>query len=67
MDSDIVFVMHAGELVESGHPHKLLQNFNGYFFKLVADNEESEAKRLHSIANQTYLSTLAESDENTTL
>lgn len=67
MDSDIIFVMHAGELVESGHPHKLLQNFNGYFFKLVADNEESEARRLHSIANQTYLGTVAEGEEVTTL
>lgn len=55
MDSDLVFVMSAGEIVESGQPYQLLQNQNGYFYKLVEDNDDSEARRLHLIAKDTFL------------
>lgn len=66
MDSDVILVMHAGELVEMGHPYVLLQNADGYFSKLVADNDESVTKTLQRIASETYLGTLME-EENTTV
>lgn len=66
MDSDVVIVMNAGELVEIGHPYILLQNTDGYFSKLVADNDDSVAKKLQNMASQTYLDTLIE-EENTTV
>lgn len=62
MDSDAVIVMHAGELVEMGHPYILLQNTDGFFSKLVQDNEASVAKKLQNMASQTYLDTLMEEE-----
>ncbi|XP_044727747.1 ATP-binding cassette sub-family C member 4-like [Chrysoperla carnea] len=37
MDSDKVLVMDAGQMVEFDHPCKLLQNENGFFYKLVQE------------------------------
>lgn len=67
MDSDAVIVMHAGELVEIGHPYILLQNTDGFFSKLVQDNEASVAKKLQNMASQTYLDTLMEEEHTTIL
>lgn len=40
MDSDIVFVMNAGELVEYGQPQQLLEDTDGYFYQLAIVNED---------------------------
>ncbi|XP_075236428.1 ATP-binding cassette sub-family C member 4-like [Lycorma delicatula] len=55
MDSDKVLVMEAGEAVEFDHPHKLLQNENGYFYKLVKETGPAVSEQLGEIAKMGYL------------
>ncbi|XP_075236316.1 ATP-binding cassette sub-family C member 4-like isoform X2 [Lycorma delicatula] len=55
MDSDKVLVMEAGEAVEFDHPHTLLQNENGYFFKLVQETGPAMSKQLTEMAKRSYL------------
>lgn len=50
MDSDKILVMDAGTIVEFNHPYTLLENKNGYLFKMVEQTGPNNAKLLHSIA-----------------
>nr|CAD7200060.1 unnamed protein product [Timema douglasi] len=52
MDSDRVLVMDAGTMVEFGHPYLLLQNSEGYFYKMVEETGNLMAEQLHQIAKQ---------------
>ncbi|XP_063236010.1 ATP-binding cassette sub-family C member 4-like isoform X2 [Bacillus rossius redtenbacheri] len=52
MDSDAVLVMDAGMIMELGHPYVLLQNDNGYFFKMVAETGPAMNLQLHQTAAQ---------------
>ncbi|XP_016663044.1 probable multidrug resistance-associated protein lethal(2)03659 [Acyrthosiphon pisum] len=50
MDSDKILVIDAGTVVEFDHPHNLLKNENGFFYKMVAQTGQNNAQSLHSIA-----------------
>jgi len=50
MDSDKIIVMDGGTIVEFNHPYTLLENKNGYLYKMVEQTGQSNAKLLHSIA-----------------
>ncbi|KAJ4427649.1 hypothetical protein ANN_25297 [Periplaneta americana] len=52
MDSDMVLVMEAGEMVEFGHPHVLLQNTEGNFYKMVQETGKAMAEQLHKVAEE---------------
>lgn len=54
MDNDKVLVMEAGEAVEYGHPHELLQNSEGYFTKMVQQTGKSMEEYLRSVAKEAY-------------
>ncbi|XP_074035480.1 probable multidrug resistance-associated protein lethal(2)03659 isoform X2 [Leptinotarsa decemlineata] len=54
MDSDKVLVMDAGEVVEYDHPHILLQNPNGFFYKLVEENGTNMSEQLQKVAAESY-------------
>lgn len=54
MDSDRVMVMDSGRLVEFDYPHKLLNNPEGYFSKMVKETSDKMAAQLHEIAEVTY-------------
>ncbi|KAF5273653.1 hypothetical protein FQR65_LT04653 [Abscondita terminalis] len=55
MDSDKVLVMEAGEILEYEHPHILLQNNNGAFYKMVQETDKTMANILTKIAEESYL------------
>lgn len=55
MDSDKVLVMDAGQMVEFDHPHNLLQNKNGFLYKMVDQTGRDTASLLHCIAEQVCL------------
>ncbi|KAF5277747.1 hypothetical protein FQR65_LT03727 [Abscondita terminalis] len=64
MDSDKVLVMDAGSMVEFDHPHILLRNKNGYFYKMVEQTGKSMGNALTNIAKSTYKNvTVQEEDE----
>lgn len=68
MDSDMVLVMEAGEMVEFGHPHVLLQNTEGNFYKMVQETGKAMAEQLHKVAEEAYKkSTLEQSNSDTKL
>lgn len=50
MDSDKVLVMDAGKMVEFDRPFNLLQNKNGFLFKMVEQTGQATASALHKIA-----------------
>ncbi|PNF15053.1 Multidrug resistance-associated protein 9 [Cryptotermes secundus] len=54
MDSDRVLVMEAGTMVEFDHPHLLLQNKKGKFFKMVQETGKAMAEQLHKVAEEAY-------------
>ncbi|PSN33294.1 hypothetical protein C0J52_21150, partial [Blattella germanica] len=54
MDSDRVMVMDAGSMVEYDHPYQLLQNRNGYFYKLVQETGPMMAQQLYKIAETVW-------------
>ncbi|EAT42552.1 AAEL005937-PA [Aedes aegypti] len=54
MDSDRVLVMDAGESVEFGTPHELLQMPVGVFKEMVLATGPSESERLIQIAKQKH-------------
>lgn len=58
MGSDTILVLEAGSLKEQGHPHKLLQNPDSFFSKLVdATGHESAAflrSMVHSASDPGY-------------
>lgn len=54
MDSDKVLVMESGTMVEFDHPHMLLQNPNGVFYKMVAESGRALSEQLRKIARESY-------------
>ncbi|XP_047107045.1 ATP-binding cassette sub-family C member 4-like [Schistocerca piceifrons] len=58
MDSDKVLVMDAGRMVEFDHPHLLLQNKEGYFYKMVQQTGPSMAEQLRRVAEECYHGTI---------
>ncbi|KAK4880306.1 hypothetical protein RN001_008452 [Aquatica leii] len=64
MDSDKVLVMDAGSLVEFDHPHVLLKNKNGHFYKMVEQTGKYMGNALTNIARSNYKNvTVQEEDE----
>jgi len=55
MDNDSVLVMDAGQIVEFGAPHKLLQRKDGALLKLVNQNDAATIKFLKKIATESYM------------
>lgn len=54
MDSDKVIVMDAGQAVEFGHPHELLQESNGFFSNMVKETGPDLEKRLRKVAEDDF-------------
>jgi len=54
MDSDKILVIDAGTVVEFDHPHNLLKNEDGFFYKMVAQTGRHNAQYLHSIAYEVF-------------
>lgn len=50
MDSDKVLVMDSGTMIEFDHPHNLLKNEDGVFFKMVEQTGRATAELLHNVA-----------------
>lgn len=46
--------MELGTMVEFDHPHLLLQNTNGVFYKMVAEAGKSLSDQLRKIARESY-------------
>lgn len=55
IDSDKVFVVDAGRVAENDHPHTLLQNEDGLFYKLVEQAGKKKADSLKQCAYNAYL------------
>lgn len=60
MDSDKVMVMEAGRMVEFDHPHKLLANTEGHFYKMVAQMGKNMTAQLHAVASESYFKDVEE-------
>ncbi|CAG2162291.1 unnamed protein product [Oppiella nova] len=54
IDSDKVMVLDAGEVVECGIPHTLLEKSDGLFTKLVDQTEKHMSIRLRQMAKQYF-------------
>ncbi|KAJ8967793.1 hypothetical protein NQ317_014819 [Molorchus minor] len=66
MDSDKVLILDAGQAVEFGPPHELLQNPDGAFTKMVKETGTIMEDRLRIIAQEYYeLNLPKEKDKNT--
>ncbi|XP_055381375.1 probable multidrug resistance-associated protein lethal(2)03659 [Condylostylus longicornis] len=55
MDSDRIFVMDHGELIECGNPFELLQKADGHFKQLVYETGSENSKILYEIAEKMYI------------
>ncbi|XP_014360452.2 ATP-binding cassette sub-family C member 4 [Papilio machaon] len=53
-DSDRVIVMEAGQIVESGHPHELLQKSDGHFVRMVKQLGPASEQSLRNVARSAY-------------
>ncbi|KAF5307736.1 hypothetical protein FQR65_LT06607 [Abscondita terminalis] len=54
MDSDRVLVMDSGTMVEFNHPHLLMQNHKGIFYKMVAETGKHMTEQLKKVARHNY-------------
>ncbi|VEN35015.1 unnamed protein product [Callosobruchus maculatus] len=54
MDSDKVLVMDAGTMVEFDHPHLLLQNPQGVFYRMVAESGRAMSEQLRRVARDAF-------------
>ncbi|KRT79574.1 ABC transporter ATP-binding protein, partial [Oryctes borbonicus] len=54
MDSDKILVMAAGKMVEYDQPYKLLQNTNGFLYKMVEETGPVIMEQLINVAMETY-------------
>ncbi|XP_050359927.1 ATP-binding cassette sub-family C member 4-like [Nymphalis io] len=54
-DSDRVVVMEAGQIVECGHPHELLQKKDGHFLRMVRQLGAASEQSLRDLAHNAYL------------
>ncbi|CAH1983965.1 unnamed protein product [Acanthoscelides obtectus] len=54
MDSDKVLVMDGGTMVEFDHPHQLLQNTQGVFYKMVAESGRAMSDQLRRVARDAF-------------
>ncbi|KAK4879098.1 hypothetical protein RN001_007244 [Aquatica leii] len=54
MDSDKVLIMDAGQVVEFGRPHELLQIPNGYFSKMLKETGSGMENKLRRVAEESY-------------
>ncbi|ALC42695.1 CG10505 [Drosophila busckii] len=64
MDYDRILVMDAGQIVEFGAPHQLLQNPLGALLKLVNQNDNSTVQYLKRIAADSALKKIKEVQED---
>ncbi|KAH9630450.1 hypothetical protein HF086_016988 [Spodoptera exigua] len=53
-DSDRVVVMEAGQIIECGHPHELLQDDEGPFTKMVKQLGPASEQSLRDLASKAY-------------
>ncbi|CAH1638630.1 unnamed protein product [Spodoptera littoralis] len=53
-DSDRVVVMEAGQIIECGHPHELLQDEEGPFTKMVKQLGSASEQSLRDLASKAY-------------
>ncbi|KAK5646813.1 hypothetical protein RI129_005277 [Pyrocoelia pectoralis] len=63
MDSDKILVMDAGKLVEYDHPHNLLKNKNGYFYKMVEQTGKSMGSTLKNIAQTNFKNVIVKEED----
>ncbi|XP_067014167.2 probable multidrug resistance-associated protein lethal(2)03659 [Anabrus simplex] len=54
MDSDKVLVMDAGTMVEFDHPYTLLQNPNGFLYKMVQQTGKATIDTLTKVAHESF-------------
>lgn len=57
MDSHRILVMAAGRIVEFDHPYVLLQNTDGFLYKMVLETGPAMTEQLIDIAAQTCAKT----------
>ncbi|XP_041973565.1 ATP-binding cassette subfamily C member 4-like isoform X1 [Aricia agestis] len=54
-DSDRIIVMEAGQIVEFGDPHKLLQKEDGHFIRMVNELGSASEQSLRELAKAAFL------------
>lgn len=54
IDSDSILVMDAGAVVEFDRPYSLLQNKNGYLYKIIKQTGKINETLLHRIAEEVF-------------
>lgn len=64
MDSDKVLVMDAGQAVEFGHPHQLLEDGESYFTKMVEETGSAMENHLRQVAQEDFEQKYPKSDDN---